>query len=62
MPCTPTNEELNLTAYVSNLVAQEYFSRVEHNIWLVKKGSKDMPTHYNKSSVEDRVYLALLCF
>ena len=34
-----------------------------HARWRVKnKGAEDMPTHYREPSVEDRIYLTLLCF
>ena len=37
--------------------------KIEHGRWRVKnKGVEDMPTHYTEASVEDRIYLTLLCF
>lgn len=37
--------------------------RVEHGRWRIKnKGIEDMPTHYTEASVEDRIYITLLCF
>ena len=37
--------------------------RIEHGRWRVKnQGMEDMPTHYTEASVEDRIYLTLLCF
>lgn len=36
---------------------------INHARWRIKnKGREDMPTHYREPSVEDRVYLTLLCF
>ena len=37
--------------------------KTQHGRWRIKNmGKEDMPTHYTEASVEDRVYLTLLCF
>ena len=37
--------------------------KTQHGRWRIKNmGKEDMPTHYTDASVEDRVYLTLLCF
>ena len=34
-----------------------------HGRWRVKnQGGESMPTHYQEPSIEDRVYLTLMCF
>ena len=39
------------------------YERSEHGWWRVRnQGKEDMPTHYTEATVEDRVYLTLLCF
>ena len=35
----------------------------EHGRWRLKnRGREDMPTHYREPTIEDRIYLTLLCF
>ena len=37
--------------------------KVDHGRWRIQnKGKESMPTHYREPSIEDRVYLTLLCF
>ena len=39
------------------------YEKTEHGRWRIKNmGNEDMPTHYTEASIEDRVYLTLLCF
>ena len=36
---------------------------IEHGRWRIKnQGKEDMSTHYKEPSIEDRVYLTLLCY
>ena len=37
--------------------------RINHGRWRIKNtGREDMPTHYSEPSIEDRIYLTLLCY
>ena len=37
--------------------------RINHGRWRIKNtGSEDMPTHYSEPSIEDRIFLTLLCY
>ena len=37
--------------------------RINHGRWRIKNtGRENMPTHYSEPSIEDRIYLTLLCY
>ena len=37
--------------------------RINHGRWRIKNtGREDMPTHYSEPSIEDRIFLTLLCY
>ena len=37
--------------------------KLEHGRWRQRnQGKEDMPTHYTHATIEDRVYITLLCF
>ena len=40
-----------------------HIETINHGRWRIKnQGKENMPTHYKEPSIEDRVYLTLMCF